>query len=190
MNIGADEYEGIRRHVEYMLCRDGASRDDAQDLVQEAFTRAAAASESVQYLYAFVYTVARNLGVNQVRRHKLRERYRSTVEALYGEHWETRDPCRILCAAESLADLSDWVESLPERRRHTWWSIRVLGERYPEVSEKYRVSLKATEKHMCKADHDVAASPDYRDWQCETGWPCLGTSGISGDSEDEDSETI
>ena len=193
MKIGTYEYEDIRKHVEGLVRRDGASPEDAQDFVQEAFTRVAATAEPVNNLTAFLYTIARNLGADQARRRKTRERGRITVEALYGEHSDTRDPCRILCAAESLAELSDWVETLPVGRRHTWWSVRVLGEPYNEVAEKNRVSLKATEKHMRKADQDVAAAPDYRAWHCETRWPLPGTldaPGASADSEDEDSETL
>ena len=192
VEIGTFEYEWTRKHVEGMLRVQGASLEDAQDFVQEAFARVAGTPEPVQNLGAFVYTVARNLGLDQVRRRRTRERYRITVEALYGEHWDTRDPCRILCAAESLAALSDCVKALPVRRRHTWWSVRVLGERFTRVSEKYRVSLKATEKHLRKADQDVAAAPDYRDWHCETAWASPATPDVSGDSGegDDDSDTI
>lgn len=178
--------------MEYVLLRKrGARREDVRDLVQEVFTRLAASTRPIQDVLGFVDAITRNLTIDRARTRRFREDCGSTIEALYGERWETRDPCRILCGAESLARLSKWVGRMPTQRRHTWWSVRVLGERYTAVSERYHVGQKATERHMRLGDAHVAAAPDYPDWYSVTGWTDQEMPRLTGgpDEEDPDGET-
>ena len=187
MHGWAGDYQRIRRSVEYVLLRKrGARRDDVRDLVQEVFTRLAASARPIQDVIGFAVVITRNLSIDRARTRRFREDCRSTVESRYGEHWETRDPCRILCGAESLAGLSKWVEAMPTQRRHTWWSVRVLGERYNIVSERYRVGQKATERHVRLGDAHVAAAPDYPDWCSVIGWTDQEMPRLTGGPEEED----
>lgn len=150
-----------------LLARDGVSREDAQDLVHEALVRVLQFPALVRDIPAFVLVTARNLWLDEIRKRRVRERTRTTVEALYGERCESRDAFRLCSSEESVQDLLASLEKMPSRRREAWCAVRVLGEPFKAVAERYGVSVKAIEKTLQFADLQLTAARDYCEWACQ-----------------------
>jgi hypothetical protein len=74
----------IHRELIHNLRRNGATREEARDLVQEAFVRLARGRWPVRDVASFMRMTAWNLWIDEVRKCAAREGCRTTVEALYG----------------------------------------------------------------------------------------------------------
>lgn len=164
MELASFDHEEINSAVAHLLKNRGMTREDAQDLVQEALVRLVERSHWVQNPGAYVLVVARNLWRDELRKRRMRARAQPTLDAFYGEQCESRDAFRLRSGEESIQDLLTSLDQMPAGRRDAWRSVRVLGEPYKRVARRWGLSVKAIEKTIGVADRQLTSAPHYHEW--------------------------
>jgi RNA polymerase sigma factor (sigma-70 family) len=135
-----------------LLRRHGRSRDDAEDLIQEAFLRLHlyCQAEELQTQDAFLARTVLNLSVD-LHRKEHRELY--TDEPL--ENLSLVDvrptPDEELAVSQRLAKVGAVLEGLAPRTREIFLMHRVEGYGCKQIAAHYGISLSAVEKHIAKA---------------------------------------
>ena len=133
----------LLRYLERML-RDAAA---AEDLVQEVFLRVHRARERYTpdaRFSTWLYRIATNLALNELRRPRRRDPHQSTDED--GAVWLVSDasPTDEIVDARRLGEAAlRELEALPERQRAALWLTAVEGLAYSEVAAALDVSEKA-----------------------------------------------
>ena len=133
----------LLRYLERML-RDAAA---AEDLVQEVFLRVHRARERYApdaRFSTWLYRIATNLALNELRRPRRRDPHQSTDED--GAVWLVSDatPTDEIVDARRLGEAAlRELEALPERQRAALWLTAVEGLAYSEVAAALDVSEKA-----------------------------------------------
>ena len=141
----------LLRYLERML-RDAAA---AEELVQEVFLRVHGARERYQPQARFstwLYRIATNLALNELRRPRRRERHASLEEAgsaaLAGEGPAAED---VLDARRLSARVEQELAQLPERQRAALCLTAVEGLSYAEVAEALEISESAVKALVHRA---------------------------------------
>ena len=135
------------------LHRHWPQRDDVHDLCQELYARiyeAAARSRPTQPK-AFLFSSARHLMTDRIRRSKVVsiepmgdfEPSHVLVDEVTPERWSG--------GRQTLRQLSDALDQLPERCRTVVWLRRVEDLSQKEVAQRLGISEKTVEKHIAKA---------------------------------------
>lgn len=139
------------RHGDWLLRRLAAQygRDDAEDLVQETWLRAApyVASASVTHPKALLLTIASNLARNVGKKHDLRRAHaaRTLVDA-------QEQPSQLThVLAQQL------LLGLPEPLRDVFVLSRIVGLTNHQIAEQLGISPKTVEGRMTKALAHCAA---------------------------------
>ena len=139
--------------VKRLLRGRGASREDAEDLVQEAMLRLhvyTKAGGKVHDEENFVIRTALNLAID-VRRHAHGELYEE--EPL--ENLELIDiaptPDEVFAAQERLLKMREALDRVSVRTREIFFMHRLQGFSHAEIAGKLNVSKSAVEKHVASA---------------------------------------
>ena len=135
-----------------------AGRQDAEDVVQEAFLKVVEASrkEEVRIVENLLSRVVRCAAIDRIRRRA------SRPEVLNADHLDsadsgTVDPERALIARQCLTSVVATIQSMPDRRREVFLLHRVQELTYPQIAGRLGISLKAVEKHIHLALVQLAA---------------------------------
>lgn len=140
------------RYLRNLLRRYGRSRDDADDLIQEAFLRLHlyCQEKEVQQQDAFLARTVMNLSVD-LHRKEHRDCY--TKEPL--EKLLLRDlaptPDEDLAVSQRLTRAAAVLEGLGPRTRDIFLMHRVHGQGCAQIATHFGISLSAVEKHIAKA---------------------------------------
>jgi RNA polymerase sigma factor (sigma-70 family) len=137
--------------VRAALLRRGRTRDEADDLVQEAWVRLAMYEREnlVAEPEAFLMRAALNLSIDAHR-----------SKAARGEHVLVDDLVLVdtspsaeatVLARERLVRLVAGLGQLGERTRTIYLEHRIEGLSYPQIAQKHGISLSAVEKHVARA---------------------------------------
>jgi RNA polymerase sigma factor (sigma-70 family) len=148
--------------VRAALLRRGRTADDADDLVQEAWTRLAVYERETPVISpeAFLMRTALNLSIDAHRAH-----------ALHGEHLLVDELPLIdtapsaedtVLARERLARLGVCLGRLSERTRTVFLENRIEGMSYLQIAQRHGLSVSAVEKHIARATLLVTG--------CMEGW--------------------
>lgn len=131
------------RNFIYFKCGEA---DLADDLVQEAFLRMWKACQKVPYekAKAFLFRVANNLFLDEVKHRKVVAKYEITI----AEPVQTFTPQEELEEAEFRARLEQALAGLPEKNREVFLLHRVEGMKYKDIALLLNISVKAVEKRM------------------------------------------
>lgn len=128
------------------------SPDDAEDVVQHAFTRL----WERRYRWGedgsirgFLYRVARNYALNEKRR----QRVRSASEGMLQIHQEKEPPTpeEVRAGHELERSLEAAIRALPERRREVFILVRFHGLSYAQVAEVMEISYQTVANQMSVA---------------------------------------
>ncbi len=140
-----------RSRIQRYLMGKTGSRQDAEDLTQEAWIKlarngAAAAGAPVPYLNS----VARSLAIDHVRN---RTRYLSSnaVADLLSVPDDRPDPERIAEDREQIRLLAHILEELPERQRHILLMARIEQQTQVDIASELGVSVRTVEYDLRKA---------------------------------------
>ncbi len=128
-------YERHRRGVFTFLVRFLGDRGVAEELLQEAFLRVHLHRERYRPTAAFrtwLYTIARNLAFDRLRRHDPPEAEPASLEAIPDP---APGPLRRLEAEEALARLGEALRRLPARQREVLLLARYAGLSPAEIAE-------------------------------------------------------
>ena len=132
------------------LRRLAANPEEHQDLVSEILMRAYANPNwrEVTHGRAYLFTVARNLVIDQARRDKIVSfETISEVELLQSGH----DVEAQLCARDELRRMQSILESLPEQCRRVFVLRRIQEKSMAEIAEEMSLSVSTVEKHLGRA---------------------------------------
>lgn len=121
----------------------------AEDLMQEAFAKLwrECAKVSIEKAKSFLYTVANNAFLNQVKHKKIVLKF----EKLGHSQITKESPQYLLEEAEFKEKLERAIAALPEDQRVVFLMNRIDKMKYREIAEHFKLSVKAIEKRMHKA---------------------------------------
>jgi RNA polymerase sigma-70 factor (ECF subfamily) len=142
-----DRWAGpLLRYLERMVSDAGT----AEELVQEAFLRVHGARDRYSHDARFstwLYRIATNLALNELRRPRRKARHQSTFDDA-GAPVDLRDDAPpvedVVDARRAGAALEAQLDALPERQRMALWLTAVEGFSYAEVAG----ALETTEKSV------------------------------------------
>lgn len=145
--------------LEKYLARKLDSPEDAAELAQEAFFRLHRLEqpEQLDNARAFLFQVATNLAVDQLRRRQLQFRF-FKAEKVLTEDGELPDlngagasPEQILGAQEKLRAIQRAIDELPFKTRQAFLLHRQNGLPYSTIAEQMQVSVSSVEKYILQA---------------------------------------
>lgn len=127
-------------------------RDDAEDLLHDAWVRMSERAAPVENPEAFLVRSAANGGWDAYRR----ERREPSSTALFETEVEfvtDQSPLQdeALMARHRLERLRQGIEALTPRTREVFLMHRLDGRKYREIAAELRISQSAVEKHMARA---------------------------------------
>ncbi|RLQ22191.1 sigma-70 family RNA polymerase sigma factor [Seongchinamella sediminis] len=154
--------ELVARHgapLENYLARKLDNREDAAELAQEAYMRLHRLEqpEKLDNARAFLFQVATNLAVDQLRRRQLHFRFLKTEksQAVEGEPLDLNaagaSPEQILGAREKLQAIEKALEAMPLKVRQAFLLHRQNGLPYSAIAEQMQVSVSSVEKYILRA---------------------------------------
>lgn len=127
---------------------------EAEDLVQEVFTRMAANTSrgpEVRSADAYVFQVAANLVRDRARRRQTQSAGIAELTTAEAIRNALPDSERIIIARERLAEVASALGELSERRRAIFLLSRLEGLQYHEIADMFGISVSAVKKHVAKA---------------------------------------
>ncbi len=148
-----------RQPLEKYLASKLDSAEDAAEVAQEAYLRMhrMEAPQKLDNARAFLFQVATNLAVDQLRRRTLHFRFlkQESRQAPEGEAVDinavTAPPEQILDAKEKLKAMYQAVDELPFKVKQAFLLHRSSGMSYAEIAEALEVSVSSVEKYLLQA---------------------------------------
>jgi RNA polymerase sigma-70 factor (ECF subfamily) len=163
-NALAREAEPLRQALTGYFRRRVANPSEAEDLVQEVFSRIVTrdSEQPVEHLGGYVFQVAASVLADRARRRGVRH---ADVHVPFDadRHGEADiDPERVLSGKQALRAATAALLSLPERTRTVFILHRLEGRRYREIGLQLGISVSAVEKHMARAVQHLGAALEER----------------------------
>lgn len=156
----AQEAEFLRPALERYFQQRVPQRAEAEDLVQEVFSRLVAREsiEPVQHLPSYIFQVAASVLADRARRRGVR---RSEAHVVFDPEQHGGldfDGERVLVGKQRLLQAAQALSLLPERTRTIFVLHRLEGHRYREIAKQLGLSVSAVEKHMVRAVQHLSRS--------------------------------
>jgi RNA polymerase sigma factor (sigma-70 family) len=144
----------MARKARLLLQRRGASPEDAEDLVQEAFLRLEAYTRAheVEVHEAFLVRTAVNLSVDQNRRARRAPFDRRALDLDLVADASPR-PDEVFTARERLRRAQEGLMQLSPRARRILLGQRLDGLSHAELARQEEISVSAVEKHIARRPH-------------------------------------
>lgn len=134
------------------LTKRGKSREDAEDLIQEAFLRLeqyCQRGHQVECPEAFLRRTTRNLAVSE---HRHERRY---LEGRIGLEDALADPAptpdEVFAAEQRLKQVQAILDRLGPRTRDAYFMHRLGGFSYADIASRFNCSVSMVEKHIASA---------------------------------------
>jgi len=155
-NVFDQYFEAIRNYI-YFLC---SNADLAEDIAQDSFVKLWDNKDSIvmSTVKSYLYTIARNLTFNQVKRNKLKYNFLAQTEL----GTENESPEFALEQKEFKEKLERVIASIPDGNREVFLMNRIEGMKYQEIADRLGLSVKAVEKRMSKALKIIRENIDYK----------------------------
>jgi RNA polymerase sigma-70 factor (ECF subfamily) len=151
----------------YLMLR-GATRDEADDILQEVFLKLSTERIGpISQPRAYLYRMTNNyfLGSRRTEGRRAR-REENWVEVHSGEDREVDEQPSAesrLIARERLAILQGVLDGLPERTRTIFRRFRIEGEPQRRIADEIGISVSAVEKHLTRAYEAISAAKNRLD---------------------------
>ncbi len=141
-----DMYYGAVRNYLYYKC---GQAELAEDVAQDAFVKVWETRDRIEKnsLKAYLYTIAGNLLINQLKREQLKFQFLN----LQTEKKDKATPEYLLEMQEFDQKLQNALSKIPDGAREVFLMNRVDGLKYHEIGDRLGLSMKAVEKRMSKA---------------------------------------
>ena len=145
--------------LERFLVRKLDNPADAAEVAQETFLRIYRLKnpQELDNARAFLFQVASNLAVDQLRRRSLHYRFLKAEERQGDETAELESgsgnasPEQILAAREKLARIYAAIDELPLKCRQAFLLHRSRGLSYAEIAQEMNISVSSVEKYILQA---------------------------------------
>lgn len=145
--------------LEKFLARKMNNPEDAAEVAQDAFLRMHRMQEpeKLDNARAFLFQVANNLAIDQLRRRTLHYRFLNAEKSLSpdGEPIDINamaaSPEHILSAQEKLAAIYQAVDELPFTVKQAFLLHRRSGMSYNDIAKQMNVSVSSVEKYILQA---------------------------------------
>lgn len=142
------------RRLQLMLLRRGRTREQAEDLIQEAFLRMQEYCEKggqVQQPEGFLVRTALRLAMN-ARRDEHRDLYvDKDIDELTFVLDTNPAPDEVLAVEQCLNRMRDALDAASRRTRDVFFMHRLDGLSYAQIAARLGISVSAIEKHMASA---------------------------------------
>jgi RNA polymerase sigma factor (sigma-70 family) len=142
------------RRIKKILLRRGQSREEAEDLVHEAFIKMQEYRNKggeVREPEAFLVRTALRLAIN-ARRDAHRDLYADqNVEEFTQLIDSSPSPDEVLVADECLQLMSEALDAMNRKTRDVFLMHRIDGLSHGEIAARLGISVSAVEKHMISA---------------------------------------
>jgi len=139
--------------LEKLLRRRGRTREEAEDLLQEAFVRVKLYCDGggeLKQPEAFLVRTVLNLA-RDVRKHEHAELYvKDRVESLVIAD-SAPTPDEVLVLEDRLRDAERTLEAIHPRTRDIFFMHRLDGLSYAQIAQHFELSVSSVEKHIAKA---------------------------------------
>ena len=145
--------------LEKFLARKLNSPEDAAEVAQDAFFRLhrMADPQNLDNARAFLFQVANNLAIDQLRRRTLHFRFLNAEKNMVsdGEPLDINaiaaSPEQIISAQEKLAAIYQAVDELPFKVKQAFLLHRKRGLSYKDIAQQMDVSVSSVEKYILQA---------------------------------------
>lgn len=145
-------FEKYRRSLRRVVSRYAGSGVEVDDIMQEAFLRAYAAElkRGVEHPKAFVFKVARNTALGEIRRsaNSPIEQTEDFESGVLFQHGTDNDASNVLEGRRKLHAFTQAVMELPPRCRKAFLLRRMEGLTYKQIANRMGISVSAAEKHV------------------------------------------
>ncbi len=152
----------VARHgdkLEKYLTRKLDSPEDAAEVAQETWLRLHRLEqlENLDNARAYLFQMATNLAVDQLRRRTLHHRFVSSEKsrAVEGEAPDVNadgvSPEKILGARQKLVAINAALDELPFKARQAFLLHRRNGMSYSDIAQQMQVSVSSVEKYILQA---------------------------------------
>ncbi|HEX7809177.1 MAG TPA: RNA polymerase sigma factor [Thermoanaerobaculia bacterium] len=145
----AQHYPGVLRFVRGML----GARGDAADVAQETFLRLHAQRPDASEVRFWLFRVARNLAINELRRVSIRERLAHLIAFS-----PPRDPQALTIAEEERRRLGDALAKLPADQRAALLLREWEGLSYDEIASTAGCSVAKVKSDLFRARQTLRAA--------------------------------
>jgi RNA polymerase sigma-70 factor (ECF subfamily) len=147
--------EGMVKHVRRLsslLRRLGRSREDAEDLIQEAFLRlhVYCQTHEVRQEEAFLVRTVQNLAVDAHRRSHANSYVEAPVESLAVLDLHPT-PDEDFALKQRLDQVRAVLDSLKPRTREVFLMHRIDGYSSRQIAATFEITVSAVEKHIARA---------------------------------------
>ena len=142
-------YEKLHRYA-YTLLQDS---EEANDIVQSAFTRLWEKRESVTFdadIQGYLYTSVHNLSLNHIRKGRSKTRYLQ-YKGSQPAYFPGSGADDKALATELAFRIMQATEALPEQCRIIFLKSREEGKKYAEIAAELGIAVKTVEAQMSKA---------------------------------------
>ncbi len=147
-----DDTAHLWNKLRRLLRSRGRSREDMEDIVQDAFMRLQTYCKAAEVhdREAFLVRTALNLEVDQQRRERCRVFVPEALEDLSLVDDEV-SPDEVVAVQQRLRQMEQALGGVSQRARDMYWMNRVEGYSYTQIARKLGISVSAVEKHMTRA---------------------------------------
>lgn len=141
-----DQYYKAVRNFLYFKTGD---EDLAEDIAQDTFVKLWENRASIERktVKAYLYTIAGNLAINQLKRQQLRFKYINASE----DRVENNSPEYLMMMNDFRKQLEDAINAMPDGSKEVFLMNRLEDLKYREIAERLNITVKAVEKRMSKA---------------------------------------
>lgn len=143
----------VANRIRERFQRRGKSKEDAEDLAQEAFLKfyAYGQNNEVKEPEGFLTRTATNLAIDAARRARRAPFSSEPLEGFDDLSDPYPEPDEVLLAQLRMRRLKEGLSALPERTRTILLAQRLDGLTYAEIARNEGISTSAVEKHIARA---------------------------------------
>ena len=142
------------RRLRLLLLRRGRTREEAEDLIQDAFLKMQEYCErggQVRQPEGFLVRTVLRLAANARRDAHRNLYYEEPVENLTLIVDTTPTPDEVLAGDQCLERMRDALDAVSRRTRDVFFMQRLDGLSYSQIAQRLGVSISAVEKHIATA---------------------------------------
>lgn len=142
------------RRLRLLLLRRGRTREEAEDLIQDAFLKMQEYCErggQVRQPEGFLVRTVLRLAANARRDAHRNLYYEEPVENLTLIVDTTPTPDEVLAGDQCIERMRDALDAVSRRTRDVFFMQRLDGLSYAQIAQRLGVSISAVEKHIATA---------------------------------------